>query len=100
MNARLPGVETALQALATAIRAVDAPAIYAASEALAVAIAEIDVSTTDRSGRQELNALAGLLAQLDALSIEVNLHSGWTRQRIDSLAELRGQRHLMPGRYC
>lgn len=100
MNARFPEVEGALQALASAIRAVDVQAIHAASEALAVAIAEIDITSMDRSDRQEINALADLLAQLDALSIEVNLHSGWTRQRIDSLAELRGQRHLMPGRYC
>jgi hypothetical protein len=100
MNARFPAVETALQALATAIRAADASAIYAASEALALAVAEIDVAATDRSGRQEIHALDDLLAQLEALSIEVNLHSGWTRQRIDSLAELRGQRHLVSGRYC
>lgn len=100
MNARFPAVEGALQALAAAIHAVDAGAIVAASEALAVAVNEIDVAATDRSGRQQLDALADLLAQLDALSIEVNLHSGWTRQRIDSLAELRGQRRLMTGRYC
>jgi hypothetical protein len=100
MSARFPAVETALQGLATAIRAVDAPAIHTASEALALAISEIDISMIDRSGRREIDALADLLAQLDAVSIEVNLHSGWTRQRIDSLAELRGQRHLMPGRYC
>lgn len=100
MNARFPAVEGALQALAAAIHAADAGAIFAASEALAVAVNQIDVTATDRSGRQELNALADLLAQLDALSIEVNLHSGWTRQRIDSLAELRGQRRLMTDRYC
>ncbi|MDX2208888.1 MAG: hypothetical protein SFV20_00865 [Sphingopyxis sp.] len=100
MNPHLPAMETALEGLATAIRTFDAPAIHTASEALAVAVSGIDGAFVDRLGRPDLDKLADFIARLQTLSMEVNLHSQWTRQRIDSLADLRGQRHLKSGLYC
>ena len=100
MNAHFPAMEAALEGLATAIRALDAPAIHAASEALAVAVSGINSAIADRLDRRELDELAAFMARLQTLSMEVNLHSQWTRQRIDSLADLRSQRHLKTGLYC
>lgn len=100
MNAPILAVEAALDALDTAIRVADAQAIFAASEALAVAVRALDASPMTGSRSADLATLTNLLIRLDAMAIEVNLHSGWTRQRIDSLADLRGQRQLASHRYC
>lgn len=100
MNANFPAMEAALEGLATAIRTLDAPAIHAASEALAVAVGGIDGAFTGRLDRHERDKLAAFMARLQTLSMEVNLHSQWTRRRIDSLSDLRSQRHLKTGLYC
>lgn len=85
-------IDAALDALAAAIQAADAAAIHAASAALAVAVQRMDGGDAD--------ALATVLARLEALSITVNLHNSWTRQRLDSLNELRAGRGLTGHRYC
>jgi hypothetical protein len=100
MNAHFPAMEAALEGLATAIRTHDAPAIHAASEALAVAVSGIAGAVADRLDRHERDELAAFMARLQTLSMEVNLHRQWTRQRIDSLADMRSQHHLKTGLYC
>ncbi len=100
MTATVLDVETAIESLGTAIRAADARAIFAASEGLAVAVRELEASAITITSAADLAEISDLISKLDALAIETNLHSGWTRQRIDSLADLRGQRHVVTQRYC
>jgi hypothetical protein len=93
--------EAALQALGAAINKPDAQAIIAASEALAVAVSRLSAATPRvHDDRRQYDAITDMLAQLDLLARQVNIHGGWTRQRIDSLTELRRNGQLMKHRYC
>lgn len=78
--------------LITAIDAQDAGAIVRASEALAAAVSKlrhVDNWPADPLAAERLRAA---LRQNQAAAIRINLMAHWTRQNIDRLADLRGQR--------
>lgn len=100
MSPALQEVRQTLDALGAAVRLRDAPAIISASEALATSVSRTRQATLQRGGdSRDSVALSELLAELETLGIEVNMHTAWTRQRIDKLAEFRGQTHLVAARY-
>ena len=78
--------------LITAIDTQDAGAIVRASEALAAAVSKlryVDHWPADPLAAERLRAV---LRQNQAAAIRINLMAHWTRQKIDRLADLRGQR--------
>jgi hypothetical protein len=81
---------TAQTALIAALDTRDAGAIETATHALAEAAAALRAQDSWREGSALRERLGHALKQTDAARIRVNYLSNWTRQRIDSIAELRG----------
>lgn len=77
--------------LIDAIDAQDAPAIVRASEALAAAVAQLRDADGWPADPLVADRLRDALRKNQAAAIRINLMAHWTRQRIDRLAELRGQ---------
>lgn len=77
--------------LIDAIDAQDASAIVRASEALAGAVAQLRDADGWPSDPVVAERLRYALRKNQAAAIRINLLAHWTRQRIDRLAELRGQ---------
>ena len=73
--------------LIAALDAFDADAVVAASQALADALAELP----DDQAAPDAERLAYGLKQAEAARIRVKYLTAWNRQKIDRLAELRGQ---------
>ena len=73
--------------LIAALDAFDADAVIAASRALAEALAVLPQDKDDIDPEQ----LAYGLKQAEAARIRVKYLTAWNRQKIDRLAELRGQ---------
>ena len=100
MSGMFEEVAQALDALGTAVRIRDASAIFGASEALATAVSKAERATQRGAASQhDIATLSELLASLQTLGMEVNMHAGWTRHRIDKLTEFRGQTHLIAAKY-
>ena len=78
------------QALLAALDARDAQAIEAASAQLAAAVAAAKGVAVWRPSRESRDQLEHALKQSDAARIRVNILTDWTRQRIERLAQLRG----------
>lgn len=74
-----------------AIDAQDATAIIRASEALAGAVSRLRDADGWPSDPLVADRLRHALRKNQAAAIRINLLAHWTRQRIDRLAELRGQ---------
>jgi hypothetical protein len=81
---------TAQAALIAALDSRDASAIEAATRALADAVAAVRAQDTWRESGGVRDRLSHALKQTDAARIRINYLADWTRQRIDSIAELRG----------
>lgn len=91
MNPHFALVGAELRKLDDAIAAQDAGAIIAASETLAAAVARLYAAPLSAAeARQAPTLLADLLGQMNGSSIKVNMLANWNRQRIDSMAKLRG----------
>jgi hypothetical protein len=80
---------TAQAALIAALDMRDAAAIEAATRALADAVAAARAQDSWRENGGVRERLSHALKQTDAARIRINYLSDWTRQRIDSIAELR-----------
>ena len=82
--------------LIAALDAFDADAVVAASQALAEALAELPADKAPVDAEQ----LAYGMKQAEAARIRVKYLTAWNRQKIDRLAELRGQSspHIYPNR--
>jgi hypothetical protein len=89
-TARVEALITAQAALIAALDRRDADAIEAASRALANAVAALRVQDSWHESGELREHLGHALKQTDAARIRINYLSDWTRQRIDSIAELRG----------
>lgn len=81
---------TAQAALIAALDTRDADAIETTTRALAEAAAALRAQDSWREGGALRERLGHALKQTDAARIRINYLSDWTRQRIDSIAELRG----------
>ncbi len=73
--------------LIEALDAGDADAILCASDALALAVAAV----RDQSANTDRASIEHGLKLADSASRRINYLSAWNRQKIDRLAELRGQ---------
>jgi hypothetical protein len=89
-NARVESLITAQATLIAALDTRDASAIEAATRALADAVAAVRAQDTWRESGGARDRLSHALKQTDAARIRINYLADWTRQRIDSIAELRG----------
>jgi hypothetical protein len=81
---------TAQTALIAALDTRDAGAIETTTRALADAAAALRAHDSWRDGATLRERLGHALKQTDAARIRINYLSDWTRQRIDSISELRG----------
>jgi hypothetical protein len=81
---------TAQGALIAALDSRDADAITEAARRLDTLIAGLRAQSTWRESGAVREPLGHALKQTDAARIRINYLSDWTRQRIDSIAELRG----------
>lgn len=85
-------VENVIAAQSSLIAALDARSpddIVAATTRLAEAIALLN---EHNANRQDLAKINHAIRQSEAARMRVNILSEWNRQRIDRLAELRGQK--------
>jgi hypothetical protein len=91
---------TAQATLIVALDRRDADAIETATKALGAAVAALRSQDAWRESGDMRERVSHALKQTDAARIRVNYLSDWTRQRIDSIAELRGgisaQTYAMP----
>jgi hypothetical protein len=87
---RVETLITAQAALIAALDSRDAAAIEATTRALADAVAALRTQDTWRENGDVRERLSHALKQTDAARIRINYLADWTRQRIDSIAELRG----------
>ena len=78
--------------LITAIDTQDAGAIVRASEALAAGVSKLRYVDNWPADPLAAERLRVALRQNQAAAIRINLMAHWTRQKIDRLADLRGQR--------
>jgi hypothetical protein len=76
--------------LIAALDSRNASAIEAATRTLADAVAAVRAQDSWRENGGVRDRLSHALKQTDAARIRINYLSDWTRQRIDSIAELRG----------
>lgn len=83
-------VISAQTALIAALDARDAGAIEAATRTLAEAVAAMRAQDSWRESSPLRAQIGHALRQSDAARIRINYLADWTRQRIDSIAELRG----------
>lgn len=87
-NAAIDALVECQDALVRALDARDIEAMLAASTALAKAVSDVRDAKVDL---KDLHELQHAQKQSTALMIRVNTLTEWTRQRIDRLAELRGE---------
>ena len=88
--ARIEDLITAQAALIAALDTRDAAAIEATTRAVADAVGAVRAQDSWREGEGVRDRIGHALKQSDAARIRINYMSDWTRQRIDSIAELRG----------
>jgi hypothetical protein len=81
---------TAQSTLIAALDTRDAVAIEQATQALGSSVAALRAQDAWRESGDMRERVSLALKQTDAARIRVNYLSDWTRQRIDSIAELRG----------
>ncbi len=89
-TAHVEALITAQAALIAALDTRDAGAIETATRALAEAAAALRMQDSWRESSTLRERLGHALKQTDAARIRINYLSDWTRQRIVSIAELRG----------
>jgi hypothetical protein len=89
-SASVEAVISAQQALIAALDGRDAAAIVNATHALAETVAMLRAQDGWRESRPLRDRISHALKQSDAARIRINYLADWTRQRIDSIAELRG----------
>ncbi len=89
-SASVEAVITAQQALIAALDGRDAAAIESATRTLAETIVTLRAQDGWRESKPVRDRLSHALKQNDAARIRINYLADWTRQRIDSIAELRG----------
>jgi hypothetical protein len=81
---------TAQSTLIAALDTRDAVAIEQATQALGSSVAALRSQDAWRESGDMRERVSHALKQTDAARIRVNYLSDWTRQRIDSITELRG----------
>lgn len=92
MDTLVSEVEASQQALQAALATLDATAITAATEALAVAVARLrNYDANDGANdKAVVGRLETLQRGLNEAAISTNILKDWTRQRIDRTNRLRG----------